>query len=195
MILLKTKKNISDLTDQELIDAYRTSNDMEWVALIVTRYQLNIYGVGLNYLKSRDDAKDLVIEIFELLTKELLDPDRKYSNFKSWLFVVTKNLCLMKIRKTTTESNKMDLFLSGENMESASYVHYFDEADENESLNEKLKACIERLKHEQKVCIDLFYFRKKTYQEIALAQNFPEKKVKSFIQNGKRNLKICLEGK
>ena len=193
MSVLKKSKNISKYSDSDLIDAYKKGHEMEWVVELITRYQLNILGVGLKYLKNREDAGDLIIEVFELLTQELLHPTREYTNFKSWLYVITKNLCLMKLRKQKTEDKKQELFLATENMESTTFVHYLDEEDENEVLRKKLAECIQWLKAEQKRCIELFYYKKKTYQEIAMECDYEEKKVKSFIQNGKRNLKICLE--
>ncbi len=193
MSLLKKSKNRTDYSDTEIIDAYKRNHDMHWVAELINRYQLNILGVGLKYLKDREDARDLVIEIFEILTEELLHPTRDYPAFKSWLYVVTKNVCLMKLRRKKSESRKKEAFLPSENMESATYLHYLDEETENEVMQQKMADCMARLKDEQKICIELFYFKKRTYQEIAVECAFDEKKVKSYIQNAKRNLKICLE--
>ena len=79
-------------------------------------------------------------------------------------------------------------------MENEPELHPIDE-ELNESLKNALAHCIEKLKAEQKSCIQLFYFENKCYREIAERLYMEEKKVKSYIQNGKRNLKICIENK
>jgi RNA polymerase sigma-70 factor (ECF subfamily) len=56
-----------------------------------------------------------------------------------------------------------------------------------------LEKCIETLGDEQKQCVKLFYLQEKCYKEITESTGFDMNKVKSYIQNGKRNLKICME--
>ena len=141
-------------------------------------------------MKNREEAKDAVTQIFERLIIEI--PKFEIQNFKSWLFVVTKNFCLMEIRKEKASKNRFEKFSIEQNMESTELLHPIDE-DKNSSLQENLKHCIERLKKEQKDCVQLFYYQEQGYKEIAEELEIAEKKVKSYIQNGKRNLKICLE--
>lgn len=150
-----------------------------------------VYGVCLKYLKNRDDSKDAVMQIFEKLIRDL--PDYEILNFKSWLYVLAKNFCLMQLRSTQAKDKKMKIFQNEyENfMEIDDFPHPLDEseAENNKALND----CIQKLKNEQKICIELFYFNNKSYREIMELQGFDENKVKSLIQNAKRNLKICLE--
>jgi RNA polymerase sigma-70 factor (ECF subfamily) len=152
-----------------------------------------VYGVCLKYLKNREEAKDSVMQIFEKLVIEI--PKYEIQNFKSWLYVLTRNFCLMKIRSEKSVVKKKKIYFKDEVefMESGSEMHPLDddEIDQNEALSE----CVERLKDEQKDCIELFYYGNKCYSEIAIILNINEKKVKSYLQNGKRNLKICLEEK
>ena len=54
---------------------------------------------------------------------------------------------------------------------------------------------LEELNPEQKQCLILFYLEKKSYQEISENTGFSLMQVKSYIQNGKRNLKILLDKK
>jgi RNA polymerase sigma-70 factor (ECF subfamily) len=132
------------------------------------------------------------MQIFEKLVVDL--PGQEVRNFKSWLYVLTKNHCLMQIRSQKSVSGRMEKYkIEQEFMESEQALHPLD--TEDHSLEEDLKDCIEQLKNEQKLCIELFYYKKLCYQEIADQLQIDEKKVKSYLQNGKRNLKLCLERK
>jgi RNA polymerase sigma-70 factor (ECF subfamily) len=150
-----------------------------------------VYGVCLKYLENRDDAKDAVTSIFEKLIIDL--PKHDVDNFKSWLYVLTKNFCLMKIRSGKSATRKMEAWQAEQEVfvESVDELHPIDE-DENE-MNHALQECIKKLKGEQQQCIILFYYENKSYKEITEKTKIDEKKVKSYIQNGKRNLKICIE--
>jgi RNA polymerase sigma-70 factor (ECF subfamily) len=132
------------------------------------------------------------MQIFEKLISDL--PGHEVRNFKSWLYVLTKNYCLMSIRSKKSAEGRMEGYkIEQQFMESEPELHPLDR--EEASMEEALKKCIEQLKAEQKQCIQLFYYQKLCYQEIADKLNMNEKKVKSYLQNGKRNLKICLETK
>ncbi|QGY46717.1 sigma-70 family RNA polymerase sigma factor [Maribellus comscasis] len=181
-------------SEEELLADYLANKDMNVLGELYKRYMHLVYGVCLKYFKEREKSQDAVILIFEKLLIEI--EKHKIRNFKSWLYVVAKNHCLMELRKTKAgkiisiaDENEMAAF-----MEIEPELHPIDrEADE---INEQaLNDCIERLKNEQKNCIRLFYYENKSYREICIILELEEKKVKSFIQNGKRNLKICLESK
>ena len=177
--------------DEILVQQYKEFGDIDVLGILYKRYMVLVYGVCLKYLKDRERAKDAVMDIFEKLVVEL--QKRDVGNFKSWLYVVAKNHCLMLLRSRKSENlhekryqEETVLF-----MESESFVHPVDEPHLN--LNDALKDCIDRLKKEQKYCIELFYFEGKCYQKIAEEMDVETNKVKSLIQNGKRNLKNCME--
>lgn len=178
--------------DQELLQAYLQSGDLEYLATLYNRYVHLVYGVCLKYFRQREESQDAVTEIFESLIEKV--SQQPIDNFKSWLYVVTKNHCLMALRKAKTVQKQQADFFAEEFMESTSILHPIDEAP-NEPLEATLRECIEKLKNEQQQCIELFYFKKQCYREIAEKLTIEEKKVKSYIQNGKRNLKLCLEQK
>ncbi|MGQ1910224.1 RNA polymerase sigma factor [Marinifilum sp. RC60d5] len=188
--MFRSKKNLKNKDDQQLLLNYLADADLDVLGELFGRYMHLVYGVALKYLKNREEAKDAVTQIFERLIIEI--PKFEILNFKSWLFVVTKNFCLMEIRKEKANKNRFEKFSVEQNMESADLLHPIDE-DQDYLLQENLKHCIQRLKQEQKDCVQLFYYQEKGYKEIAEELEIAEKKVKSYIQNGKRNLKICLE--
>ena len=179
-----------DITDEELLLLYKSKGSLDTLGELYSRYMHLVYGVALKYLGDRDEAKDMVMQIFEKLIIDL--PGHEVRNFKSWLYVLSKNHCLMQLRSQKSADGKMEGYkIEQEFMESEQDLHPLDKEDH--SMEEALKDCIEQLKSEQKQCIELFYYKKLCYQEIAERLGMNEKKVKSFLQNGKRNLKICLE--
>lgn len=173
--------------DNELIKTYRKTGRMEILGILFKRYYHLVFGLSLKYLKDRDEAKDQVMEIFEKLETDL--KRFEITNFKSWLFTTTKNQCLMALRKNKSRGNKESL---DNVMEIPSLEHHNDKLELEKNLN-ALEACIEKLNKEQKLCIQLFYLKKNSYDSIVNTTKYDLKKVKSYVQNGKRNLKICLE--
>jgi len=192
-LLVPRNKN-KDLADEALLNDFRNKGDLEKLGLLYSRYMHLVYGVCIKYLKDRETAKDEVIAIFEKLASET--GDKEILNFKTWLYVITKNHCLMILRSSRYRMEKEAIVIDDPSlfMEKSEEMHPID--DDEQNLNDqRLNDCIERLKDEQRECIRLFYYEDKCYKEIAEKLKMEEKKVKSYIQNGKRNLKICLEGK
>jgi len=184
----------SSLTDEDLIRKFCRTNDLDILGELYSRYMHLVYGVCLKYLKNRDEAKDAVMQIFEKLITEI--PRHKIDIFRNWLHIVTRNFCLMQLRAGKSQTTKMKEWLNDPLvlMESYENPHPIDE-ERNYNIEMALKDCVSRLKNEQKECIELFYYRNKCYSEIAASLGIDEKAVKSHLQNGKRNLKICLEEK
>jgi RNA polymerase sigma-70 factor (ECF subfamily) len=179
-------------SDEKQVALYRENRDLEVLGILYKRYMYLVYGVCMKYLKNREDSQDAVMQIFEILVRDM--PKYEIRNFKSWLYSVSRNYCLMKLRKNISERNRQDSISGGLFVESTVVLHPVEEQD-NEDLQVRLKACMEQLKEEQRRCVELFYYQQHCYKEIAAELHLEENKVKSFIQNGKRNLKICLESK
>jgi len=190
-VLKIARGNNKNIPDDILLKKYRLTGDIELIGELYSRYMHLVYGVCLKYLKNREDAKDAVFEIFEKLIIEYKIYHIK--DIKSWMYVLTKNFCLMELRKRQTTDKKMKKLqeIQPDIMESEYHLHPIDRDDEK--IADALKECIDRLKDEQKECIRLFYYDNKSYREIASLVKLDENKVKSHLQNGKRNLKICLE--
>lgn len=176
-----------EIPDSELIRQYKESGDMEVLGVLFTRYTAMVYGVCLKYLKDREASKDAVMQIFEKLASTLHSHEITW--FKSWLYATARNHCLMEIR--AAKGKKFEE-ISTLVMESDDKLHHEDDEEMEENLA-KLEKCIETLKDEQKRCVQLFYLEQKCYREITRVTGFDFNRVKSHIQNGKRNLKSCLE--
>jgi len=182
------KKKTEDLSDTALIQAYSKHQNMLYLGQLFERYNALIYGVCLKYLKNETEAEDAFMQVFEKLSKKI--PQQEIKNFKSWLHVLVKNHCLEILRqkkKHLTVSYESDL------MQNEPFLHPFEE-QETEAQFKQLDSCLQQLDSLQQECIQLFYFEKKSYKEIAAFQQLPLGKIRSFIQNGRRNLKICIEG-
>ena len=186
MLLGFIKKISSSYSDGELVQQYKQTADMNVLGDLYQRYMDLIYGVCLKYLKIPDDAQDAVINIFE----ELIIKLQKYEveNFKGWLYQLAKNHCLMKLRSSKTKPVNVDV----EVVHLAENMHLDDVVDKESNLV-LMEGCIEQLPVEQKNVVQMFYLDEKCYKEIAEYTQTDINKVRSFIQNGRRNLKICME--
>jgi RNA polymerase sigma-70 factor (ECF subfamily) len=193
MLLKLPFKRPGKTTDEDLLREFKASGDLELLGQLYSGYMHLVYGVCLKYFKDRDESMDAVMQIFEKLITDV--PKHNIENFRSWLHVVTKNYCLMQIRSHKSRSEKHNewIFESEIFMENNPELHPID--SEKADLEKVLQECIEKLKDEQKECIKQFYYENRCYNEIAVNLNLDEKKVKSYLQNGKRNLKLCIEEK
>jgi RNA polymerase sigma-70 factor (ECF subfamily) len=184
---------ISSLNDQEILLFYRKGRDTKLLGELYKKHALMVFSVSMKYLKIEDDAHDAVMNIFEKLLNELHlhEPE----NFKAWLYTMTKNHCLMILRKPIHETSfdlkeKEDGF-----MEFDPFMHLSDETEEREHQLQLLEQALPELKDQQRTCIELFYLKGKSYEEISSIEKMNLNEVKSAIQNGKRNLKILLSKK
>jgi RNA polymerase sigma-70 factor, ECF subfamily len=180
-------------SDEELLKEFTSTGDLEVLGELYSGYMHLVYGVCLKYLREREESMDAVMQIFEKLIIEI--PKHKIENFKSWLYVVTKNYCFMQLRSNKLQDEKLNEWINDSSafMETSYDVHPIDE--ERQDMEKALEECIDRLKGDQKNCIMLFYYENMCYTEISKDLNIDEKKVKSNLQNAKRNLKLCLEEK
>jgi RNA polymerase sigma-70 factor (ECF subfamily) len=178
------------MTDQDLLERFYADHDNEWLGTLLSRYTLLLLGVCMKYLKNEEEAKDSVQQVFLKVIQELHKYKVEY--FKSWLYMVAKNHCLMKLRekqgKVTVELTDR---LSGQQDTETDLRTLW----ENDHTLELMEASLKELNPEQQQCVTLFYLQKKSYQEVSEATGFSMLQVKSHIQNGKRNLKIMIERK
>lgn len=175
--------------DLDLIRQYKETKDKAVLWQLYQRYYRMVFGNCFKILKHQQESEDAVMDIFIELCEKLLAHEVK--NFSSWLYRVVYNHCIGKLRKTgkIKESDIDDEKFQEEFMEIPDYDHLLDESLSEEEL---LKLGLDQLDPKQKQCVELFYYKKKSYREIEQITGYELKKVKSFIQNGKRNLKIFI---
>lgn len=180
------KKISSTGSDSELVEQYKASGSIDILGELYQRYMELVYGVCLKYVREPEEAKDCVLNIFEELVSKL--KKHEVDNFKGWIYQVAKNHCLMKLRKQKIIPVNIDLSV----VQLEEKIH-LDDALEKEENFKQMQYCLEQLNDEQKQVIELFYLKGKCYKEISDLTAIEINKVRSFIQNGRRNLKICME--
>jgi len=186
---LPVSSKYNHYTDNELINNFLETNNNEFVGALYERYGHLVLGLCIKYMKNKDEAKDLVIQIFSGLLTDL--KKHKIQFFKSWLYVYSKNSCLMELRKRQRELKKeLDL---QDNVHLIMDFSSPDHLKEKEQQISTMESALEKLNKEQKICIELFYLKNKSYVEIMEITGYSNNDVKSYIQNGKRNLKIKME--
>lgn len=178
------------ITDLELLEKFYAGHNNEWLGILLQRYTLLLLGVSMKYLKNEEQAKDSVQQIFLKVIQELQKYKVEY--FKSWLYMVAKNHCLMKLRekqgKITAEINDRLTAMPEEESDRQTLL-------QTDHTLDLMELALKELNPEQQQCVTLFYLQKKSYQEVSDETGYTMLQVKSYIQNGKRNLKILIEKK
>jgi len=184
---LKKRADITKLTNDELFELSRGEDQPVWFGELYRRYIPMVYGLCLKYLGNEADAQDAVMDLFEEVSGKIKQYD--IQNFHTWLYSVVKNHCLARLRRA-----KRHIFVNidEEFMENGHLFTLMDRerSDEEESA---LHFCMKELGEEQRRSLEFFYYENRSYADIVDLTGYPLNKVKSYIQNGKRNLKNCIE--
>ncbi|HEX6181237.1 MAG TPA: sigma-70 family RNA polymerase sigma factor [Chitinophagaceae bacterium] len=180
----------SHLTDQQLLDNFYSDGNNQWLGALLPRYTLLLLGVCMKYLKNEEEAKDCVQYIFLKTITEL--PKYRVEYFKAWIYMVARNHCLMRLR---SKHGKMPVEIKEQHLADIRDEENLQNHVEKDLMLQDMEEALEQLNPEQKQCVTLFYLEKKSYHEITEQTGFTLLQVKSYIQNGKRNLKIMLEKK
>lgn len=183
---MKTNNKINALTDDELLLQLVESRDIQYLGILFKRFIPKVYGTCLKYLSNTEQAQDAVMDIYQTVQAKFFDQD--IQNFSAWLYVVSRNHCLLQLRKHKTEN-----FVNFDEalMENMQFEHLLD-TEVDDAKIEALNFCMQTLGVEQKQSIQLFYYDEKSYADIVELTGFALNKVKSYIQNAKRNLLLCV---
>ncbi len=181
--------SLAQKDDLMLLKLYCQSSNKEAFAELYKRYIGMVVSVCLKYTKNQSQAEDLSQQLFEKLYKRVCRYD--IQNFRAWLYQSAKNECLMFLRKHNPEIISSDLLPQHSNSESDASEHAEKIALENNIV--ELEKAIAELKDDQKKCIELFYIEKLSYAQIEDKTGWDFKKIKSSLQNAKRNLKNALK--
>lgn len=171
-------------TDEELVQLFQQQQQRKALGMLYRRYAHLVLGLCLDYLKHREDAKDAVMDIFEKAGRKL--SGQQINNFRSWLFYVSRNHCIDILRKKLKEVP----------LEFSNALFVESPAEDRpieENQIELLTAAITALKPHQRDCITLFYLKGHSYDQVSQLTGFSDKEVKSYLQNGRRNLKNIIK--
>ncbi|PUZ25977.1 sigma-70 family RNA polymerase sigma factor [Chitinophaga parva] len=177
------------MSDQELLQRYKTDGDSYWVGILFDRYALQLLGVCMKYLKNEEDARDAVQQIFLKVLSDIHKHEVQY--FHAWIYQVTKNYCLMQLRHPERRHPAAITEQHAEQLDSGAEQAL--NPVEKEAALEHMEAALQQLNEPQRVCVTKFYLGKQSYQEIADTTPYTLLQVKSHIQNGKRNLRLFME--
>jgi RNA polymerase sigma factor (sigma-70 family) len=186
MKLFDNAKKSDQLSDEVLLKRYRATEDLAVLGELYQGHAEMVYYVCLRYLQDAELSKDAVMQIFEELIVKVNKQD--IGKFSSWLHVLSRNFCLMQLRS----QKKMQYVSFDDVVEFREPMHQEDNGNKERELT-ALERCMEKLPERQKRSIDLFFLNEKCYNEIVDSTGYSLNDVKSYIQNGKRNLKICME--
>lgn len=175
------------MSDEELLSRFKETGDSKFFQELYERYIPLVYGLSLKYLQNREDAQDAVIDLYENLAAKIAG--YQIGVFKNWLYMVVKNHCFHKLRESKKE---IVINFDSNLMESDTSLDLFSE-ERDEDKENALNKCMTKLPEPQRISVQLFFYEDKSYLEIVDQTGYNLKSVKSYIQNGKRNLKICIE--
>lgn len=189
--MVEFSSNIKQLTDQQLVEKFKSTGDNLCIGELFSRYRHLVYGVCMKYLRDEDEAQDVQMHVFEKLLKDL--GRHQIEQFKGWLYTVAKNECLMYLRsKKSQRARDMELKKDSQGVMETDHVLHPDGVTETERQLQTMESTLQELNESQRRCLELFYLEKKCYQEITSLTGYTLNEVKSYIQNGKRNLKILM---
>ncbi|MCS6934926.1 MAG: sigma-70 family RNA polymerase sigma factor [Chitinophagales bacterium] len=188
------KDNLQHLSDEELVHRYRNSHDMAYMGELYQRYIHLVYGVCLKYLKNDTEAEDATMQLFEKLIGEL--KRHHVTTFRPWMYMVVKNFCMMEFRRqSATEKKQAQMIKDARTLMEKDEPAHLQDTDDREFVLQHLHDGLDALKEQQRVCIELFYLKDCSYNEISAITGYTLNEVKSHIQNGKRNLKNYITAK
>ncbi|MBD8389835.1 RNA polymerase sigma factor [Dysgonomonas sp. BGC7] len=187
MRFFSLNKKTDTFSDEELLSQFRETSKIVFFQELYERYIPLIYGLCLKYLQNPEQSQDAVIDIYENLSQKIHSYEIKI--FKNWLYSVVKNHCFHILKESKKE---IIVNFDSQIMESDTEFTLFGE-ERDDDKEEALSKCMEKLPEPQKVAIEKFFYENKSYADIVDETGFHLKSVKSYIQNGKRNLKICIE--
>jgi RNA polymerase sigma factor (sigma-70 family) len=189
MWLFRHGKNKNESDDAILIANYKKTGDKQSIEILFEKYSHLVFGVCMKYLKDEEESRDAVLVIFENLLEDLKKFEIK--SFSSWIHAVARNYCLMHLRKQKSLFRQHNEY----EMDMITVTHSSQDISEEEQLDNMLnhlRTAIQELSEEQRACIELFYLHGKCYNDVSDLTGFTLNQVKSYIQNGKRNLKLML---
>ncbi len=177
-------------SDEDLLKHFKQSGDKDLFAQLFKNHVKSIYGTCLFYLQDKDEAQDATMQLFE----KLLDTinTQNINNFKAWLGFVVRNHCISIIRKNKSYQKNIQSYYEFEYRDANLEEEEKIQSITDDAMLQSLELCLPKLKKPQQVCLTLFYLQNKSYQAIADETTYSLNEIKSYIQNGKRNLKLLL---
>ncbi|MDR2536750.1 MAG: sigma-70 family RNA polymerase sigma factor [Treponema sp.] len=176
--------NDRDDLDDQMIVAEVVSGQKELFRLLVNRHEKKVYGMGLSFFRNVDDASDFTQEVFLKVYRNLSSFERR-SRFSTWLYAIAYNTAVNSVtRKPDSQYTSLA---------DAEDITADADTPERQSLRQALRASVREavrdLPERYRVCVDLFFFYERTYQEIESITGYPVNTIKSHVFRAKKLLR------
>jgi RNA polymerase sigma-70 factor (ECF subfamily) len=172
--------------DDQMIVAQIVSGQKELFRLLVNRHEQAVYGMGLSFFRNPEDASDFTQEVFIKVFLNLPRFEGR-SRFSTWLYKIAYNTAVNNVtRKKEYHSLAEDEPLSAEDSPERNMLRA--------AAREAVLEAITDLPGRYRICVDLFFFYDRSYQEIEAITGYPVNTIKSHVFRAKKLLREKLEG-
>ncbi|GHV95534.1 RNA polymerase subunit sigma-24 [Spirochaetia bacterium] len=176
--------------DDQLIVSQVVSGQKDLFRLLVRRHERAVYGMGLSFFRNAEDASDFTQDVFLKVYRSLSHFEGR-SRFSTWLYKIAYNTAVngvtrKKEYRSLAEEEWPDVLASdGETPERLLL---------RKAAGEAVQEALQDLPERYRVCVDMFFFYDRSYQEIEVITGFPVNTIKSHVFRAKKLLREKLEG-
>ena len=176
-----------DYSDRLIVEQI-VSGQKDLFRLLIKRYERAVYGMGLSFFRNAEDASDFAQEVFIKLFRNLVRFEGR-SRFSTWLYKIAYNTAVNGVNRRKEYRSLAEDVYDIEANENETPERLFIRSAAREAVLNSLQDLPERYR----VCIDLFFFYERSYQEIELITGFPVNTIKSHVYRAKKLLREKLE--
>jgi RNA polymerase sigma-70 factor (ECF subfamily) len=177
---LISQPNMSILLEKHIVELLQERNDKA-LSLLYEHYGDTLYGVAYKVVKDEELAQDVVQESFVKIWKKSDSYDPAKAKLFTWLFRITRNTAIDKLRSISTKGDK-EIQISDSNV----YKLGID------SIRPELmdvKENLDKIESKYQIVLDALFFQGMTQQEASEELGIPLGTIKSRLKIGLRELK------
>jgi RNA polymerase sigma-70 factor (ECF subfamily) len=177
----------SEFSDQVIVSQV-VSGQKDLFRLLVRQYEKAVYGMGFSFFRNKEDTSDFTQEVF-LKAYRSLPRFEGRSRFSTWLYKIAYNTAINEVNRRKEYHS-----LAEEDVEKLAKTNDTPERIAlRNAAKEAIQAAIKELPERFRVCVDLFFFYDRSYQEIEAITGFPVNTIKSHVFRAKKILREKLE--
>ena len=173
-------------TEKELIALLR-QRDQRAFSYLYDNYSGALYGIVLQILENTELASDVLQEVFINIWRRIETYDPAKGRLYTWMLNIARNASIDQLRSKNYQNSQKNQSIP-ENVDGLVGSSTQMSVD---SIG--LKKMLEKLKMEQRVLIELAYFKGYTHEEIAEMEDIPLGTVKTRIRNALIQLRTLLQ--
>ena len=180
---------MTTIDDQYLIEAI-LNGDTKAYTQLVRRYKDLVFTLAIRMLKHREEAEEVAQDTFIKVFKSL-DKFKGDSKFSTWIYKVTYNTCLDRIKKNKKHYN--DVAIDEFTFNKLDTIDNALDNMINEEKNVLIKNCINKMPEDSSALLTLFYFEELSLEEISKIINIEANTVKVKLFRARKKLAVILE--